>query len=344
MHWNGLGVVCEAIAPQLARLVVLALLLAADLGRRPVRPARLAARQPADRRTTGRTTCCCRSSAVCCRAICWGCVVNGDDRPVRAIVRGDVAAIQAAAARDGIPVLRVLDGIVVVEATPSAARRAAERRRRRVDLARQHRVSPTDVVSRRRWRRTRRARRSGGLLGALLRHAGRDRQGHRRRGRRLGHRISHAALTGKVIGVGELRDRRRRAPTTRSATARTSPASSPASISSAPRRSTRAASRPARTWSTCACSAATASATPATSSPASSGSSRTASSTRIRVMNLSLGHPHVRAVRLRSAVPRRGECGRPRAWWWWRRPATPARTPTAARCSAASRRPATRRA
>ena len=46
-------------------------------------------------------------------------VVNGDDRPVRAIVRGDVAAIQTAAARDGIPVLRVLSGLVVVEATPS---------------------------------------------------------------------------------------------------------------------------------------------------------------------------------------------------------------------------------
>ena len=46
-------------------------------------------------------------------------VVNGDDRPVRAIVRGDVAAIQTAAARDGITVLRVLDGFVVVEATPS---------------------------------------------------------------------------------------------------------------------------------------------------------------------------------------------------------------------------------
>ena len=46
-------------------------------------------------------------------------VVNGDDRPVRAIVRGDVAAIQTAAARDGIPVLRVLSGMVVVEATPS---------------------------------------------------------------------------------------------------------------------------------------------------------------------------------------------------------------------------------
>ena len=35
---------------------------------------------------------------------------------VRAIVRGDVTAIQAAAAQDGLPVLRVLDGMVVVEA------------------------------------------------------------------------------------------------------------------------------------------------------------------------------------------------------------------------------------
>ena len=46
-------------------------------------------------------------------------VGSGDDRPVRAIVRGDVAAIQLAAQRDGIPVLRVLSGLVVVEATPS---------------------------------------------------------------------------------------------------------------------------------------------------------------------------------------------------------------------------------
>jgi serine protease AprX len=46
-------------------------------------------------------------------------VVTGDDRPVRAIVRGDVAAIKTAANRDGIPVLRVLDGLVVVEAAPS---------------------------------------------------------------------------------------------------------------------------------------------------------------------------------------------------------------------------------
>ena len=48
-----------------------------------------------------------------------GLVLSGDDQPVRAIIRGDVNAIQAAAARDGIRVLRVLSGFVVVEATPS---------------------------------------------------------------------------------------------------------------------------------------------------------------------------------------------------------------------------------
>lgn len=46
-------------------------------------------------------------------------LLRGDDRPVRAIIRGDVTAIQLAAGRDGLPVLRVLDGFVVVEARPS---------------------------------------------------------------------------------------------------------------------------------------------------------------------------------------------------------------------------------
>ena len=49
-----------------------------------------------------------------------GLLSSGDDRPVRAIVRGDVVAIQTAATRDGLPVLRVLEGLVVVEAPPSA--------------------------------------------------------------------------------------------------------------------------------------------------------------------------------------------------------------------------------
>src|SRR5687768_7034458 len=48
-----------------------------------------------------------------------GLVLSGDDQPVRAIIRGDVNAILAAAARDDIRVLRVLSGFVVVEATPS---------------------------------------------------------------------------------------------------------------------------------------------------------------------------------------------------------------------------------
>jgi serine protease AprX len=51
-----------------------------------------------------------------------GLLTSGDDRPVRAIVRGDVVAIQTAAGRDGLPVLKVLDGLVVLEAAPSALR------------------------------------------------------------------------------------------------------------------------------------------------------------------------------------------------------------------------------
>lgn len=43
----------------------------------------------------------------------------GSTQDVRAIVRGDVAAIQQAAAVAGLPVLRVLDGYVVVQGNPS---------------------------------------------------------------------------------------------------------------------------------------------------------------------------------------------------------------------------------
>src|SRR5262245_39634371 len=46
-------------------------------------------------------------------------LVGGSTADVRAIIRGDVPAIQAVAVRDGLPVLRVLDGMVVVQATPS---------------------------------------------------------------------------------------------------------------------------------------------------------------------------------------------------------------------------------
>src|SRR5690349_13432597 len=46
-------------------------------------------------------------------------LLGGQTEPVRAIVRGDVAAIKNTAANNGLPVLRVLDGFVVVQAAPS---------------------------------------------------------------------------------------------------------------------------------------------------------------------------------------------------------------------------------
>ena len=48
-----------------------------------------------------------------------GLVLSGDDQPVRAIIRGNVQTILSVASRDGLRVLRVLNGFVVVEATPS---------------------------------------------------------------------------------------------------------------------------------------------------------------------------------------------------------------------------------
>ena len=44
---------------------------------------------------------------------------GGSTQNIRAIVRGDVAAIQDAAADAGLPVVRVLDGLVVVQAKPA---------------------------------------------------------------------------------------------------------------------------------------------------------------------------------------------------------------------------------
>ncbi len=48
-----------------------------------------------------------------------GLILGGSTTPVRAIVRGDVAVIQGVAARDGLAVHRVLDGMVVVTAAPT---------------------------------------------------------------------------------------------------------------------------------------------------------------------------------------------------------------------------------
>ena len=46
-------------------------------------------------------------------------LLGGATEPVRVIVRGDVATIRAVAQRDQLPVHRVLDGLVVMQATPS---------------------------------------------------------------------------------------------------------------------------------------------------------------------------------------------------------------------------------
>ena len=46
-------------------------------------------------------------------------LLGGQTAPVRVIVRGDIAVIHGVALRDGLPVRRVLDGMVVLEATPS---------------------------------------------------------------------------------------------------------------------------------------------------------------------------------------------------------------------------------
>ena len=94
-------------------------------------------------------------------------VVTGDDRPVRAIVRGDVEAIQTATARDGIRVLRVLDGLVVVEATPSVLN-ALQNVAGVLSISIDNLVSPAMSVSDRAMAADQARTGSGGLLGALL--------------------------------------------------------------------------------------------------------------------------------------------------------------------------------
>jgi serine protease AprX len=95
-------------------------------------------------------------------------VVNGDDRPVRAIVRGDVAAIQTAAQRDGIRVLRVLNGLVVVEANPSLLD-ALQNVAGVASISLDNIVGPTMTLSDRAMAADlARAGSGGGLLGLLL--------------------------------------------------------------------------------------------------------------------------------------------------------------------------------
>ena len=107
-----------------------------------------------------------------------------------------------------------------------------------------------------------------------------DEPAHRRRRRASSRRVSFCPATPTR--------------TTPAATAPTSPASSPATARRPPAASitTRSTASPATpTWSTCACWTRTARAASARSSPASSGSSPTRRTYKIRVINLSLGHP-----------------------------------------------------
>ena len=125
-------------------------------------------------------------------------VVNGDDRPVRAIVRGDVAAIQTVAARDGIPVLRVLSGMVVVEATPSVLD-ALQNVAGVVSISLDNLVSPMMSVSDRAMAADQARAGSGGLLGALLGTPAVNGKGIGVAVVDSGVATNHSALAGKVV-------------------------------------------------------------------------------------------------------------------------------------------------
>jgi serine protease AprX len=125
-------------------------------------------------------------------------VVNGDDRPVRAIVRGDVTAIQAAAQRDGIPVLRVLSGLVVVEATPSALD-ALQNVEGVLSISLDNLVSPAMSVSDRALAADQARAGSGGLLGSLLGTPSVNGKGIGVAVVDSGIATNHSALAGKVV-------------------------------------------------------------------------------------------------------------------------------------------------
>ena len=128
-------------------------------------------------------------------------VLSGDDSPVRAIVRGDVQAIQAVAARDGLRVLRVLSGFVVIEATP--AQLAALQGVPGIDaITRDVLVRPTMAVSLKAMAADQARAGSGGLLGLGLIGATPAISG-----KGIGVAVidsgiaSHAALSGKVVAA-----------------------------------------------------------------------------------------------------------------------------------------------
>jgi serine protease AprX len=125
-------------------------------------------------------------------------VVSGDDRPVRAIVSGDVAAIQTVAASLGIPVLRVLDGMVVVEATPSVLN-TLQGVTGVVSISLDNLVTPTMSVSDRATAADQARAGSGGLLGSLLGTPAVNGKGVGVAIVDSGIATNHAALYGKVV-------------------------------------------------------------------------------------------------------------------------------------------------
>jgi serine protease AprX len=126
-------------------------------------------------------------------------VTSGDDRPVRAIVRGDVDAIQTVSAGLGVPVLRVLDGMVVVEAAPSVLN-TLQGVAGVVSISLDNLVTPTMSVSDRATAADQTRAGSGGLLAALLGTGPVN-------GKGVGVAIvdsgiaSHSALSGKVVAA-----------------------------------------------------------------------------------------------------------------------------------------------
>ena len=128
-----------------------------------------------------------------------GLVLSGDDRPVRAIIRGDVNAILAVAERDDLRVLRVLSGFVVVEATPGQLQ-ALQGLPGIHAITRDALVRPTMSVSLKAMATDQARAGSGGLLGLGLIGAYPSVSG-----RGVGVAVidsgisSHAALSGKVV-------------------------------------------------------------------------------------------------------------------------------------------------
>src|SRR5262245_44772590 len=91
-------------------------------------------------------------------------LLRGNDAPIQAIVRGDVTSIQVAAARDGLAVVKVLDGFVVLSARPSQLsllRTVPGIDAISIDL----RVAPAMVVSDKAMAADQARQASGGLLG-----------------------------------------------------------------------------------------------------------------------------------------------------------------------------------